>query len=364
MKIAVVYEKLSTRGGLERYVYELASHLARNHEVIFVTTRMDDGIATPFDVRVVPTPRPGMLRLVAFDKKSAVALDELQPTVSLGFGRTTRQTIHRAGGGCHKVYCRTLPPAKRWSPKTFLELAMERRLYLGGGTRRFVFNSALMAEQVCDTYGVDGRRTVVIPTAVDGTLYRPSLQGEREAIREQLGLGRDEFVGLFVSLEHERKGLAPLLRAWENVGGTLLVVGSPLSRRLQRLAMKSGSRVRMLGMSRALPEIYRAADLFIHPTRYDACANTVLQALSSGLPALVSNRDGASEFVEQGGGGFVLESPESPSDIAGMIGRYQALDAMDRKRLGVEARAITEDRTWELHAALWERVIQAEVSRG
>jgi glycosyltransferase involved in cell wall biosynthesis len=51
---------------------------------------------------------------------------------------------------------------------------------------------------------------------------------------------------------------------------------------------------------------YQAADFLAHPTFFDSCANVVLEAMSTGLPVVVSNVCGAHELVEEGKSGFVL----------------------------------------------------------
>ena len=82
-----------------------------------------------------------------------------------------------------------------------------------------------------------------------------------------------------------------------------------------RLRSLAGSNTRFLGGSRDLARCYQAADWFVHPTRYDACANTVLQSMASGLPGIVSVADGAHELVEDGASGFHLADPTSSDEL-------------------------------------------------
>jgi len=54
---------------------------------------------------------------------------------------------------------------------------------------------------------------------------------------------------------------------------------------------------------------YGAADLLVHPTLYDACSLTVLEALASGLPVITSTSNGASGILTNGQEGFVIQDP-------------------------------------------------------
>ena len=56
-----------------------------------------------------------------------------------------------------------------------------------------------------------------------------------------------------------------------------------------------------------LPEIMAWYDLLVVPSRQDGFAMVVPQALQAGLPVLVSNKAGASELVQEGINGWVME---------------------------------------------------------
>ena len=65
--------------------------------------------------------------------------------------------------------------------------------------------------------------------------------------------------------------------------------------------------------------LYAAADVFVLPSRYDASANTVLEAMASGLPVITSSGNGAKEFIEEGKEGFVLEASTDGDGLAALI---------------------------------------------
>jgi glycosyltransferase involved in cell wall biosynthesis len=92
----------------------------------------------------------------------------------------------------------------------------------------------------------------------------------------------------------------------------------------------------------ALSRTYASADVFLFPSRTDTFGNVVLEAMSSGLPVIVSDEMGPAELVQEGKNGFVASTEE----IFG-----QRLDELLsrptlRQVMGQNARAYAMSRSW------------------
>jgi glycosyltransferase involved in cell wall biosynthesis len=286
--------------------------------------------------------------LARFAQRSAEMLPNWAVGPVLGFGRTYRQDIHRAGGGCHQVYSRLLPAAKQQRWKNQLELRLERKLYTGGETARFVVNAERVREEIQTEYGVSADRIQVIHTGVDTSYFQP---GNKAAARAQLH-APEAPVLLFVSLDHRRKGLETALEALQRTSDAhLWIVGAALDSDWQRKIadLKLTSRVTCHGAQSDLRPYYQAADVFLHPTRYDACANTVLQSLASGLPGVISSHDGAREFISHGVNGYRLEDPTDAEELT----QHIAEALRNQPSLAVAARATAMPLTWTRHVEQW-----------
>jgi glycosyltransferase involved in cell wall biosynthesis len=259
------------------------------------------------------------------------------------------------------VYSRLLPPWKRWSLKNRMELHLERKLYTSGRTRLFVVNSTQVARQVQEAYGTEAERFRVIHTAVDTEKFRPTADKAtlRAKICEKLKSDPARPVFLFVSLNHRRKGLDVLLDIWRDVDADLWIVGPPLHFAYRFRVAKLGiaDRVRTIAAQSSIGLLYQAADWFIHPTLYDACANTVLQSMASGLPGLISVNDGAREFVREGENGFLLTQPQDPDEVLKKVRQALATDSAARERMGAAARETVVPLTWQAHLERWLAVI-------
>ncbi len=357
MRLALVYHQFVKGGGLEGYLGEFAGELrAAGHELVLVASRIDEAArALADEIRLIPPGLSSRGTLARFAERSAALVPDLGVDAVLGFGRTWRQDLHRAGGGCHWHYSRMLPWWKRARPKNQLELALERRLYVGGETRHFIVNSAKVRGELEEAYQVSPERVSVIHTAVDAQRWQPAADpAARAALRRALGMKEEEPQLLFASLDHRRKGLGTLLRALVEVPQAhLWVAGQSLDSwrgSIWRLGL--AARVREVGRADLRPW-YQAADWFVHPSYYDACANTVLQSMASGLPGVISAADGASEFVREGVNGAVLRDPSSAEELAERLRWALARASEERAALGSAARATVLPLTWAAHMERW-----------
>jgi len=98
----------------------------------------------------------------------------------------------------------------------------------------------------------------------------------------------------------------------------LLVVGKG------RLGSKPPPNVTLAGPMKKVEEAYAAADLMTFLPIYEPCANVVAEALSSGLPVITSRFNGASELIEPGINGHILEDPADLPRLEAAIGFWQS----------------------------------------
>lgn len=90
------------------------------------------------------------------------------------------------------------------------------------------------------------------------------------------------------------------------------------------------------------PEILRALDLFVLPSRAEGISNTILEAMATGLPVIATRVGGNPDLVVEGETG-TLVPPENPEALADAILAYAADPAL-RQRHGARARELVEER--------------------
>ena len=218
---------------------------------------------------------------------------------------------------------------------SWLYPVIERRVI--EGSERVITVSEFSRRQVVQTLGVSPDRIEVVPNGIDAR-FAPGA-GDHVRLRHGLGGGP---VALFLGGLKPRKNLALLLDAWREVAparadARLLVAGvGPLESSLRRraVALGLGGRVVFAGRIAEAEKVgyYNAADLFVSPSSLEGFGFTVGEAMSCGLPVVVSDRGALPELVVHGEGGFVCRHGD-----AGELARRLLLllgDALLRRRFG------------------------------
>ena len=95
-----------------------------------------------------------------------------------------------------------------------------------------------------------------------------------------------------------------------------------------------------------LADHYAAADLFAFASRTETFGNVVLEAMASGLPAVVLAAGGPLEIVRHSETGLAIDPDEPPSTFAEALLAI-AEDAPLRCRMAENARAYARSQSWE-----------------
>jgi len=193
--------------------------------------------------------------------------------------------------------------------------------------------SSYVARQAQFHHGIEESRICVVRNGV--TVDPGRLAGIDMAAQRRLrGIDDQAVVFLAVAHNHRLKGIPQLVRAARRLSGAqpyeVLVLGGPA-----RSADRAG-RVRFLGsVDDALPDLVMA-DVLVHPTFYDPSSRVVLEALTVGTPVITTRWNGASDFLEEGGG-IVLDEADDIAALAAAMSSY-----MDPEKRARDAAAATE----------------------
>jgi len=209
-------------------------------------------------------------------------------------------------------------PSRSLAKRLLFRLYLKRRfdVFLGVGT---------LTLDYLRFFGVPDERTALFPYAVDvdGFRARSDLSpDDRGSVRDRLGVPRDARMLLAVTKLNPREAPWDLLRAFAQSDAPdrwLVLAGDgPLRADLEAFARdRELARVRFLGYVPypELPELYAAADLFLHPVQEERWGVSVAEAMACGLPVITSSRVGAArDLIVAGRNGFTY-----PAGDAGLL---------------------------------------------
>lgn len=176
--------------------------------------------------------------------------------------------------------------------------------------------------------GLPDERLRVIPQAVDTRRFSPP--ADKRAVRRELGLPEEGPLVIFVGSLIRRKGIDTLLTAWSRIHAAeplahLLLLGrdpseDPGERRLldealETLSPGAASGLIRLGVRSEVERYLQAADVFAFPSRREGFGTVMVEAMACGLPCVVAEIPGITDFIFAGGDGIVVPQ-ESPGALA------------------------------------------------
>jgi glycosyltransferase involved in cell wall biosynthesis len=162
-----------------------------------------------------------------------------------------------------------------------------------------------------------GRPCHLMPRGVDAELFHPSKRRRDANDRDQV-LG---FVGR-LSVEKNVALLAEVQGELERMGHKsfrFLIVGWGAEEGWLRARLPRAEFAGVL-KGEALSSAYANMDLFVFPSHTDTFGNVVLEALASGVPAIVTPDGGPRTIVQDGETGRIVPDGEFAAAVAGVLG--------------------------------------------
>lgn len=109
-----------------------------------------------------------------------------------------------------------------------------------------------------------------------------------------------------------------------------------------------------------LPDYYRSSDIFVLPSLKEGMSNTVLEAMASGLPVIVTDTGGADVLVDENGS---VVGSRNPEEIRDELQKYIA-DPGKLESEGRKSREIAEARGWSGIAEEYRKIYREVAEDG
>lgn len=371
LRLAFVVDRFGNRfGGAESYGVELMRQLAQQYDITVIAREYDEQCDLRLSFQPITLSRhwPSWIRSFFFARAAAK------------LSRDGFDLVHsHMNGWCGDVEVVHVTPVRyQWrvrsrswrktvdsyiSPRVAMYLGLEKKRIQPRLGHRVVAVSGLIVEQLQQAYKklYPGQDYPVISPGVKAQEYLPQ-HPLRQKIRQHYGWDKDDFVCLLVARNPLRKGLHTVLEAMAMLAPRykLLVVGGEAGLYAQLkpelLESQLSDRVSFQEATANVEPYYRAADMYVHPTLNDSFGMAPLEAMSFGLPIILSPSPwcGFAEYVEHEKTALVLSHPENAHELAGYmrrLGEQPMLALLLRENAMLQ---VTNQHTWEAVAQAYE----------
>ncbi|CAM3035487.1 glycosyltransferase family 4 protein [Paenibacillus taichungensis] len=367
MKICIVTHRIVKGEGQGRVNYEVAVEtLRQGHEVIMIANEVESQLLENKSatwIKVFPSLKlPQLLRYQIFAFKSAIHIRKLRKAKQVdlvmvnGFITWAKGDIN-AVHFVHSTWIKSPVHSfrvhrswKRWyfGLYTLVNAFLERYAFRKSG--KIIAVSEKVKNELIKL-GIKHDKVQVIHNGVDVREFYPCETGKKS----KMDINPSQVVGLFAGdISSPRKNLDTVLKSMVSVPALSLVVAGSTNRSIypqmaEDLNIKD--RVHFLGFRKDMGHIMRNVDLFIFPSRYEACSLVVLEALASGIPVVITEESGVTEIIRSSGenmpSGIVLTDPNDAEQLTNVLNSL-ILNEMKMEKMGKKSREIALQNDWKM----------------
>jgi len=300
-------------GGMDRANFALADYLAKHEKkVTLVGYRVTNELLTYSNVKFHPIPKLAnsylfsspLLNYMGRFYAQRLAIDGARVIVNGGNCQWSDVNwVHYA----HVAYRPKVQAGlwRRWKNLVADSLFLKVEREALQSAKLIIVNSDRTQRDLIENLAIPREKIHRVYYGIDPQVFYPATKEKQDTLRRQLGWSVNKKIVLFIgALGDRRKGFDILFAAWQKLSTSakwdveLVVIGAgaELTKWEHDASIKNmSSRIRFLGFRTDVPDLLRAADCLVAPTRYEAYGLGVHEALCCGLPALVSITAGVAE---------------------------------------------------------------------
>ena len=350
MKVAFAYRKVGRGAAVPNYCRELARGFSSRFETWVFAREIRDvpavvrAVRFPFEFRSrrLEYSANSLINLLLLDAYRARERFDILHTQDGDLVGGDIVTAHALLRVLFRFFNHLNPNHVAWLPRSPL-LWSEDLVYRTRRYRHIIVTSEKLRDSLRTEYGIRGEDTTLVRLGVDPSVLRPDPSAS-SSLRANLSLPEGSRILLHVSTDFERKGLRTVLRCLTRLPRefVLIVAGKGHTAPFIDLARKLDvvDRIRFLGYVSNLERIYPAADLFLFPTQFDFFGYPVLEAMSCGVPPIVTADAGVAEIIRDGRNGLLVSDPDDDEELADRV--RSADGGGDASQIGREARVTAE----------------------
>ncbi|KAK0124758.1 hypothetical protein ONS96_008641 [Cadophora gregata f. sp. sojae] len=251
-------------------------------------------------------------------------------------------------------YCEILFPSPLDDWAVWVFRSVQGYLFRHASVKTVFYPSGFVRKYL-EKAGVQGTKMMNLRRGVDCVMFNP--QKRDQEMRKRLA-PNEELILVCVSRLAPEKGFEFLAEAAKKLDERglkfkLLIVGGNRNPKVEQDVrdlfgyLNDEGKVVFTGFLKGedLARAYAVGDVFLHCSITETFGLVVLESMASGVPVIARDEGGPREIVEDRRSGYLIP----PSDLNGFVEKVIKLgkDQDLRVELGVEARKMAEEATWE-----------------
>lgn len=327
-------------GGQQRDFMKIAlAAIAAGHQVTALVHSWQGDC--PSGLRVVELPADGRSnhrRLRNFSDQVTAWCRQHKPDLRIGFLRMPGLDCYFAADPCFRA--RSVASYGRWIewlPRYRVLLELERAVFAPTSHCHILTLTEREKAIYQRCYGTADARFTALPAGVTADFHAVD-ETARADLRQHYGIAEQTVLLLMVGSHFKTKGVDRSLHAIAELPASersrcqLWIAGAGKPATMQRLAERLGiaAQVTFLGGRADVADLMRAADVLLQPSRTELAGMSIVEALSSHLPVIVSGECGYAFHVAGAAAGTALPSPFRQMDFTQAL--HQLLPAEPRQR--------------------------------
>ena len=345
--VFIIQDYYPRLGGAQRQIAEQAPLLKNLGVEITVLTRRYPGLK-PFEiiggvpVHRLPIPGPKAIAAISFILSATWKIIRLRPDLIHAqelLSPGTTAVLARGLTGIPVV-------AKVLRGGQLGDMAKISRGSLGKWRVPFICNNidgfAVISQEIDAELagaGVPVSKRFPITNGVDTARFAPLPAADKQALRQRLGLSAADKLAVYTGRLEPEKRIDQVIQLWPQIcqqhpTARLLLLGA--GKQEADLRQMAGDGIEFIGQVDDVLPFLQAADLFLLPSATEGLSNSMLEALSCGLPVIATTVGGAEDVLTHNENGWLIP-PDMPESLLEALLTVFKDDAL-RVRLGQNAR--------------------------
>jgi len=220
-------------------------------------------------------------------------------------------------------------------------LAGVKRMLVSAGSKRVVFVSDRLRQDLERSLKVPDARSVVIANGVDPSRFSTTRD---ESVRRELGIAEHEVLVGAIGNIRRPKSYDVFLRAAAFLRSRsdryrFVIVGEPSGSLYEELLdlrkkLQLETAVSFLGLRSDVPTLLRGFDVYVSSSTTEGFSIACVEAMASGVPVVATRSGGPEEIVEDGVSGLLVptQQPDLLGEAIQKVAEDRALAARLRER--------------------------------